>query len=127
MIAGIPGIGISGIFYVLLVLAMPLFETIRFIGQRRSILWGFVGRQLGYVCGIIVALGLEAAGLRMALQSPLFIESIGEQLRFSDRMRALDADLIVPAFALSPFIALALVMVFTSVLRIVVRRNVAKH
>jgi hypothetical protein len=61
MIAGVPGTGISGLYYVLLVCWMPVREA-RLLLVRRSSLarWRFIARQLAIVVAIVSVLYGEA-------------------------------------------------------------------
>jgi hypothetical protein len=58
MIAGIPGTGIGGIFYLLLVGGMPFREGLRTLqGQTTVKRWSFIGLQLFFVVSILAAMG----------------------------------------------------------------------
>jgi hypothetical protein len=66
--AGLPGSGIGGLYYVLLVLWMPFREfwlVLRGRGSRRR--WGMVARQLSMAAGIFTALSGEAWLLKRIL------------------------------------------------------------
>ena len=55
MIAGIPGTGIGGIYYILLALMMPVQETCRLCTHRSSIeRWMQVAAQTGNALGILI-------------------------------------------------------------------------
>ena len=59
MFAGLPGIGVGTLFYVLIAIWMPLRE-IAFVVQGRSSLarWRLIGTQLLFAAGIIVSVAL---------------------------------------------------------------------
>lgn len=61
MTAGLPGTGIGGLFYLLLVLFMPLREAFRVLrGRGDARRWRTIGGQLALAGGILAALWLEA-------------------------------------------------------------------
>jgi hypothetical protein len=56
MTAGLPGVGIGGIFYLLCALFMPLTEIINTLRGRSSVKrWRMVAQQFGILCGIVGA------------------------------------------------------------------------
>ena len=66
MVAGLPGTGIGGIFYLLSVFVMPfreIFYTLNGRSNKRR--WGFVGRQMGLAIGILT--GFWLTGLLIGL------------------------------------------------------------
>ena len=61
MTAGIPGTGIGGLFYLLLVILMPLREMSRALHERGDLRsWRPIGAKVMLAGGIFAALGLEA-------------------------------------------------------------------
>jgi hypothetical protein len=57
MVAGLPGTGVGGIFYLLLAGAMPFVELFRTLKGQGSIRrWGFIALQLTLVLWIFLAL-----------------------------------------------------------------------
>lgn len=57
MIAGLPGVGLGGIFYVFCALLMPLVELARMaLGRERGLGWGVIGRQWLIACGSLGAI-----------------------------------------------------------------------
>ena len=59
MHAGIPGIGISGLFFVISALLMLTFEAVNTVRGRSSLArWRLVARQSGLAAGIVVATAL---------------------------------------------------------------------
>jgi len=103
MFAGLPGTGIGGLFYVILVLLMGFRESWRAIASDRRDLLKFAMFHTGIVIAIIAALWLEAVGLAKGLLLlELMAPWVTEHLWHSSK--AYDA--IVPAFALAPFVIL---------------------
>lgn len=69
MIAGIPGTGIGGIFYLLSALCMPLREMTKVVrGKSNLRRWKFIIMQLGLASGIIF--GFWLTGLVLAMVIP---------------------------------------------------------
>jgi hypothetical protein len=61
MTAGLPGTGIGGLFYLLLVFFMPLREAVRGLRGRGDVRrWRTIGAELALAGGILAALWLEA-------------------------------------------------------------------
>lgn len=59
MIAGLPGTGIGGLFYLLSALVMPLVELVRLLlWRKRTSNWKLVFSQFALAVGIIVAFSL---------------------------------------------------------------------
>jgi len=66
MTAGLPGVGIGGIFYILCALLMPFKELFSTIRRRSSVKrWKLVASQLFFVCGILG--GFWVTGLLLGL------------------------------------------------------------
>ncbi|HEX8288704.1 MAG TPA: hypothetical protein VF556_11935 [Pyrinomonadaceae bacterium] len=62
MIAGLPGTGISGLFYLLSAFWMPFAEIFRFLrGRERQSNWRLIFSQFSLALGIFVTLGTTAA------------------------------------------------------------------
>jgi hypothetical protein len=62
MIAGLPGTGISGLFYLLSAFWMPIAEIARFLsGRKRQSNWKLVFLQFALATGIFAALGVTGA------------------------------------------------------------------
>ena len=58
MTAGLPGTGLGGFYYILLVAAMPVREAYRTVRGRSSVArWKTVGYHVAMVGGILAALG----------------------------------------------------------------------
>ena len=64
MMAGLPGTGLGGMFYVGLTLAMPFRELYRAVrGKSNAKRWSFIGVQLGFVAAIVAGMWGEAWAL----------------------------------------------------------------
>ena len=62
MIAGLPGTGISGLFYILSAFWMPIAEIVRVLrGRKRQSNWKLVFSQVVLASGILVTLGATGA------------------------------------------------------------------
>lgn len=85
MSAGLPGLGLGGIFFVLSALLAPVFELGRtFAGRSSGAAWRQVGRQfaIAVVMVIAVALAVPVAllGLTTALMLSVLLTAKGVQL-----------------------------------------------
>lgn len=111
MFAGLPGTGLGGLFYALLVLLMPLREL--WLRGRHG-RWGFIARQWALLAGILAGLTLEAWALAWLLQPESGAGALAEEARLMH-------DHVVPALALMPFILLALIHLGIHALRLALR------
>lgn len=69
MIAGMPGIGISGIFYLLCACLMPVIELVHLAhGKSSKKRWQLVTTQFAYFCGIMASTWLLGLALGAMLQ-----------------------------------------------------------
>ena len=111
MFAGLPGTGLGGLFYALLVLLMPLREL--WLHGRHG-RWGFIARQWALLAGILAGLTLEAWALAWLLRpEPGAGAPAGEARLLHDHL--------VPALALLPVIVLALILLGIHALRLALR------
>ncbi|MEI7999204.1 MAG: hypothetical protein WCH62_06845 [Candidatus Omnitrophota bacterium] len=68
MVAGIPGTGIGGIFYLISALCMPLREITKVARGKSSIRrWKFIMMQLGLASGVICGFWITGWVLTMVL------------------------------------------------------------
>lgn len=67
MIAGVPGTGLGGVFYLLCALCMPLYETARILRGRSDTRWGVVAMQFGLAVGIFGGMWLTGWLLGLVL------------------------------------------------------------
>ena len=81
MIAGVPGVGISGIFYLVCAISMPFIEIIKTLRGRSSLRrWRVVMRQFNIVCGIIV--GSWVTGLLIMFIVKKSVQMLGTTVNF---------------------------------------------
>jgi hypothetical protein len=116
MTAGVPGTGIGGLFYVLLVAVMPLRELVVFLRGRSSAarLRAMLG-QIALTAGILAALSFEAW-----LLVPLFLPRAGETASSSRSAAVAQA---ARASSVAAFATLAFVLFSLTLLRLFVRRT----
>lgn len=70
MSAGLPGLGLGGLFFILSALIAPLFELWRLARGRSSIAaWRAVGRQLGQAAAMIAAIYLSLRLVYLAIST----------------------------------------------------------
>jgi hypothetical protein len=120
---GLPGTGVGGIFYVLLVAWLPareLWLTLR--GRSSPGRWRRVATQAALAAGIVGALWGEA---RLLASLPDLLHAVdplpaagGPWLTpAADATRALDLERVAPVLALSPFAVLGLLLAVLHALR----------
>lgn len=63
MIAGLPGTGLGGLFYILGALWMPVQSLTRRMRGQRDVSWRLVARQSGIAIGVLAVLWLTGWGL----------------------------------------------------------------
>ena len=86
MTAGLPGVGIGGLFYLLLVLLMPLYEFWRMLQGRSSIArWKHVAVHWALAGGILGALAATGWALRSGLDALVSAGMASPQLRQAAR------------------------------------------
>jgi uncharacterized membrane protein len=113
MTPGLPGTGIGGLFYLLLVVFMPLRETFRNLrGVRDGRRWPVIGGLLALAACIFTALWLEA----WVLYQVLGLRSV------SLGVSAEQAGVVARAASVATLASLALVLVVIALLRLLVRR-----
>lgn len=117
MTPGLPGTGIGGLFYLLLVFFMPLREALRVLRGRGDVRrWRTIGGKLALAGGILAALWLEGwvlfevFGLRQ------------DSLAASAGASAEQAALAARAASFATLASLGLVLFALAVLRLLVRR-----
>jgi hypothetical protein len=119
MMAGMPGTGIGGMFYVLLTLFMPIRELYRAIrGKSDWKRWQFILLQLGFVGGITGGMIGECWLLGKFF---VWIQQFGDKAGWALTLaRARMMAFIIPGGAM---LSLALVIVLFFLLRFLVRLN----
>jgi hypothetical protein len=120
MTAGLPGTGIGGIFYFLLVVCMPIREFFRTLQGRTTLKrWCFIALQLFFVIGILAAMWGEVWLLnRLLLLLPFSFGHchffVGKELTFEQ------SKVLAVAAATAGFISLTFVLVAVYIVRILV-------
>ena len=87
MVAGVPGVGISGIFYLVCAFLMPFIEigkTVR--GRSSKKRWKLVMRQFGIFCGIMG--GSWGVGLLLAYLLHYSIAGLSAVVNFGQTQHA---------------------------------------
>jgi|SRR3954452_17368169 hypothetical protein len=111
--AGLPGTGLGGIFYVLLVAWMIVRESwLVASGARVGSRWAQIARLGSLAAVMVVALWAEGLALKV------LIRPTPDLLPFA---RALDA--VAPALALGPFAILAALILALQIARFLLRRR----
>ena len=113
MFAGLPGTGLGGLFYALLILLMPLRELWLRGRQGR---WRFIARQWTLLAGILLGLALEA-WLLARLLGPV---AAMEDARLGGNA-LVAADHVIPALALAPLVTLTAVVLGVHAARLTLR------
>jgi hypothetical protein len=114
MTAGLPGTGIGGLFYLLLVLFMPLREAFRVVrGRGDSRRWRAILGLLALAVGILAALWFEAWVL---------FEVFGVALKSLAASASVSARQAARAASFATLASLGLVLFGLAILRLLVRR-----
>ena len=118
MMAGLPGTGIGGMFYVGLTLAMPFRELYRAVrGKSNRQRWSFIAVQLGFVVAIAAGMWGEAWALGKLIEWCATLDFLG--LGWQQSMaRARMMSYVIPGGAL---ICLASVVALFYGLRLIVK------
>ena len=117
--AGLPGTGLGGIFYALLIVWMVARETcLLATAPPNRVRWMKISPLVGLLSGIALALWVEAWLLQELLRH---LPNLWHPTAIASY--ALEA--VVPALAISPFVVLALLIATVHVTRII-RRDSAK-
>ena len=123
MFAGLPGIGVGTLFYVLMAVWMPFREIPRvFAGNSSLAQWRLIARQLFYAAGIVATVAFAERLLLWILgQSKVAPFSPAAFLHTELGARAGDSLLAAPIAA--SLLLLAGVLLFVEVLRVVVKHT----
>jgi len=126
MFAGLPGIGVGTLFYVLMAVWMPFREMPRVFAGRSSVTrWQLIARQLCYAAGIVATVMFAERLLMWILgQSKVTPFSPAAYLHGALGARAGDSLLAAPITA--SLLLLAGVLLFVEVLRVIVKHT-ARH
>jgi hypothetical protein len=128
MIAGVPGTGIGGIYYVLLVAWMPVREFIRMLAGARGFRLRTIATLVVLAVTIVGALWVEAVVLKWLLMQWLVASTPGVggdigRLAMLRSSAAAEADAVVPMVGLVAITLLALVVAGVHALRLLARRS----
>ena len=120
MFAGLPGTGLGGLFYALLVCWMP-FRELWLLARGRSShgRWALVACQVGLVLGIVAALWAEAWAIKWLVESAGLAANIagGRGAAFAAGQH------LPPALAWTPFVVLMLLVGGLHLARLIVRHH----
>ena len=128
MTAGIPGIGLGGLFFVISALLMVVVELYRTVRGRSSVArWRFVGRQAAMALGIIFATVAALWLLELAIpENPLKVQVDAGVTSIGGAGDHLVATIAAIPLSASPILGtlffLGLVLGLTETLRWIVRR-----
>lgn len=127
MIAGLPGTGIGGIFYLLLAMFMPVREFFRLVRKRTNFeRWCFIALQLGFVFGIILLIWAEVWMLNqllMWLKHGCGIKCMSMGNGLGGKLTLHQAKILTYASASGSLISLGFVFMCVRVLRLVVHQS----
>lgn len=127
MIAGLPGTGIGGIFYLLLAAFMPVREFFRLIQKRTNFgRWCFIALQMGFVFGIISLMWAEVWGLNqiiMWLKNSCTIDCLNAANGLGVKLTLRQAKILAYASASGSLISLGFVFICVHMLRLVIRQG----
>lgn len=99
MTAGLPGIGIGGIFYLICALIMPLIEVVLTIqGKSNAERWLLVGRQFGFLCLILAGFWVTGELIRVLINTVSLVMAATHSATHHLRMPAMNIFRIQPLF-----------------------------
>lgn len=120
--AGLPGTGLGGIFYILLILWMGVRESWFMLEGRTSRpRWARIGTLSAFSAGIVAVLWIEGWLMRLLVVSnPGWTQSLQAKMTLHD-MAGLEA--LAPALTLAPFAVLVVLMLLLHVVRLALPRR----
>jgi hypothetical protein len=120
MVAGVPGTGIGGLYYVLLAMWMPFREIPRLLMHRSSpTRWKCIGVQTALAWGVVLALAGEFWLIERGLT---YLHEQGGSNWITQH--TLESGVAVaPVLAIAPFVVLGMVVLSLHVLRAVFRND----
>ncbi|MDO8302731.1 MAG: hypothetical protein Q7T18_05790 [Sedimentisphaerales bacterium] len=122
MVAGLPGTGIGGLFYLLLALYMPVCEFFKTLQGKTSLKrWGFITLQLLFVAGILAVIWAEVWLLNQGLlwlrqNYHMNLQPVDGRFTFGQ------TGSIAFTSAMASFISLTFLLAVVCVLRVVISR-----
>ena len=115
MIAGIPGAGINGLFYLLLTAWMPVQESGRtLLGRSTFSRWRGISMQVFLASGILLALCGEYWAIRRGF---LYLHEHVAAGSTLDRLALRGTGAVAPAFTIVPLVVLGSVVLMVQILR----------
>ncbi len=127
MFAGLPGIGVGTLFYVLIALWMP-FREIAFVIQGRSswARWRLIGTQLIFAAGIILSVAM-ADRLLLWMLGGGDARGVGPARWISDAVGASAPESVLAAPIAASFILLGAVLLVVQIGRMVIALTKGRH
>jgi hypothetical protein len=122
MFAGLPGIGVGTLFYVLMALWMPVREIPRVINGTSSVSqWRLIARQLLYAFGIVATV-MFAERMLMWILGQTKVAPFSPAAFVHGELGARAGDSILAAPIAASILLLAGVLLSVEVLRLIVKR-----
>lgn len=118
MFAGLPGLGVGTLFFVLTGLSMPLVELYRALrGRRAPANWPLVAKQFCYALSIVASIAAAEATLLwlMGASAP---GAVGPARLLNDGMKAQSPDSIFAVPVTASLVMLGSVLLVVEVLRL---------
>ncbi len=123
MFAGLPGIGVGTLFYVLMAVWMPFREMPRvFAGKSSLAQWQLIARQLFYAAGIVATV-MFAERLLMWILGQSKVAPFSPAAYLHGELGARAGDSLLAAPIAASLLLLAGVLLFVEVLRVVVKHT----
>ena len=123
MFAGLPGIGVGTLFYVLMAVWMPFRELPRvFAGKSSVAQWQLIARQLFYASGIVATV-MFAERLLLWILGQSKVAPFSPAAFLHGELGARAGDSLLAAPIVASLLLLAGVLLFVEVLRIVVKHT----
>ena len=121
MFAGLPGIGVGTLFYVLMAVWMPFREMPRVLAGKSSVAqWQLIARQLFYAAGIVATV-MFAERLLMWILGQSKVAPFSPAAFLHGELGARAGDSLLAAPIVASLLLLAGVVLFVEVLRVVVK------
>ena len=123
MFAGLPGIGVGTLFYVLMAVWMPFREMPRvFAGKSSLAQWQLIARQLCYASGIVATV-MFAERLLLWILGESKVSPFSPAAFLHSELGARAGDSLLAAPIVASLLLLAGVVLFVEVLRVVVKHT----
>ena len=126
MFAGLPGIGVGTLFYVLMAVWMPFREMPRvFAGKSSVAQWQLIARQLFYASGIVATV-MFAERLLLWILGQSKVAPFSPAAFLHGELGARAGDSLLAAPIIASLLLLGGVLLFVEVLRVIVKHT-ARH